>query len=43
MTESDVEAKLHAFTNSLVKEIVTLALETIWEISFEIASTEDGR
>jgi len=42
MAAKDVEAKLHAVTNSLVNELIALTPETMAEIQFEIASTDDG-
>lgn len=42
MAHNDVEAKLHALTNSLVNELISLTPETMEEIQFEIVSTGDG-
>lgn len=42
MTRNDIEAKLRSLTSSLVDEIIALTPETMTEIQFEIASTDDG-
>jgi hypothetical protein len=42
MGPNDIEGRLHAVTNSLVKELIALTPETMSEIQFEIVSTEDG-
>ena len=42
MSENDVEAKLHGLTNTLVNELISLTPESMKEIQFEIASTDDG-
>ena len=42
MTQADVEAQLHALTNSLIGELVALTPESMQEIQFEIVATADG-
>ncbi|HUG66413.1 MAG TPA: hypothetical protein VMM76_01600 [Pirellulaceae bacterium] len=42
MAPNDVEAKLQTLTNSLVNELIALTPETMTEIQFQIAATEDG-
>ncbi len=42
MTPGDVESKLHALTNSLVEELISITPASMSEIQFEIVATEDG-
>jgi hypothetical protein len=42
MARNDVEARLHALTTTLVNELISLTPETMTEIQFEIAMTDDG-
>ena len=42
MAPNELEAKLQAITNSLVNELIALTPETMAEIQFEIAATDDG-
>ena len=42
MAASELEAKLHALTNALVNELISLTPESMSEIQFEIVATGDG-
>jgi hypothetical protein len=42
VAQHEIEAKLHAVTNSLVQELISLTPESMSEIQFEIVSTTDG-
>lgn len=42
MAPNDLEANLQALTNSLVNELIALTPETMPEIRFHIAATDDG-
>ena len=42
MQTNDIQAKLQAVTNSLVKELIAITPETMKEIQFEIVLTNDG-
>jgi len=42
MAQPNLEAKLHALTNSLVEELISVTPETMSEIQFEIVATSDG-
>lgn len=42
MSSRDAEAQLHAVTNSIVNELISLTPESMPEIQFEIVATPDG-
>lgn len=42
MSSRDAESQLHAVTNSIVNELISLTPESMPEIQFEIVATPDG-
>ncbi len=42
MIDIDLQARLHAVTNELVDELVSITPEMMTEIQFEIVSSKDG-
>lgn len=42
MALSEVESRLHALTNALVDELISITPQSMAEIQFEIVATEDG-
>lgn len=42
MVPQDIESSLHALTNSLVEELISIAPASMREVEFEIVATEDG-